>query len=262
MSLTATASVRRIPGVLVAVAIAAAILLAVALLPPVSEPQRFQSFADSRTIFGIANFMNVASNVPFLIVGLWGLWFLARHAGDGRVFADPREQWPYIVCFTAVALTAFGSSYYHLDVDGGTLFWDRLPMAFGFMGLFAAIIAERIDARLGRLLLVPLVLFGAGSVLYWRLTGNLLPYGLVQYGSIAAILVLCAIYRPRYTRGADVVHVIAIYALAKVAEVLDARIYAFGEVVSGHTLKHLIAAVATYWILRMLQLRSVLPVRS
>ena len=240
----------------------AAILLAVALLPSVSEPQRFQSLADDRTIFGIANFMNVVSNAPFLIVGVWGLWFLANHARDARVFADPGERWPYLVCFLAVALTAFGSTYYHLDVDRDGLFWDRLPMGIGFMGLFAAVIGERIDARLGLLLLVPLVMFGAGSVVYWRWTGNLLPYGLVQYGSIAAVLVLCAAYRSRYTRGADVVHVIAIYALAKVAEVLDARIYGLGEIVSGHTLKHLIAAAATYWILRMLQLRSVLPIRS
>lgn len=250
------------PSVLGVLAIAGAILLAVALLPPVSEPQRFQSLADERSFFGIANFMNVVSNVPFLIVGVWGLWFVARNAGDGRAFADPRERWPYLVCFLAVALTAFGSSYYHLDVGSGGLFWDRLPMALGFMGLFAAFIAERIDARLGRLLLVPLVLFGAGSVLYWRWTGNLLPYALVQYGSIAAILVMCAVFRSRYTHGAYVVHIIAIYALAKVAEVLDARIYALGEIVSGHTLKHLIAAAATYWILRMLQLRAVVPIRS
>ena len=110
--------------------------------------------------------------------------------------------------------------------------------------------------------LVPLVAFGAASVAYWRWTGNLLPYGLVQYGSIAAVLILCAIFRSRYARGADVVHVIAIYALAKLAEVLDARIYALGEIVSGHTLKHLIAAVATYWILRMLRLRSAATPRS
>jgi len=244
------------------VGIAGAILLALALLPPVAEPQRFQTLADGRSLFGIANFVNVVSNVPFLIVGVWGLRFVARNAANGQMFARPSERWAYVVCFLAVALTAFGSSYYHLDVDSGRLFWDRLPIACGFMGLFAAVVAERIDARLGRLLLVPLVLFGAGSVLYWRFTGNLLPYALVQYGSIAAILGICAAWRSRYTHGAFVVHVIAIYGLAKVAEVLDARIYALGEVVSGHSLKHLIAAVAAYWVLRMLQSRSVVADRS
>ena len=127
------------------VAIAAAILLALALLPPVAEPQRFQTLADDRSFFGIANFVNVVSNVPFLIVGVWGLRFVARNAAKGQVFARPSERWAYVVCFLALALTAFGSSYYHLDVDSGRLFWDRLPIACGFMGLFAAVIAGRIE---------------------------------------------------------------------------------------------------------------------
>ena len=144
MSLAAIASGRRIPGVLGVVAIAAVVLLAVALLPGVPEPQRFQSLADNRRIFGIANFLNVVSNVPFLIVGVWGLWFVARHATNQRLFADPRERWPYLVCFLAVALTLsatgtflatlgspwFGLAAITLAAVGGkcaaTLFW---PMA-------------------------------------------------------------------------------------------------------------------------------------
>jgi hypothetical protein len=247
----------RTPAVLGIAAIAAAIVAATALLPPLPEPQIFRAgFVDTRTFLGIPNFWNVISNVPFLVVGVWGLAFLAAHATIGRPFADPRERWPYVVCFAAVALTSFGSGYFHLDIDEAGLFWDRLPMAVGFMALLTTVIVERVDARLGLAMLVPLVLLGAASVFYWRSTGNLLPYALVQYGSIAAILVLCAAFSSRYARGTDLVHVVAIYAAAKLAELLDARIYALGEILSGHTLKHLIAGLAAYWILRMLRLRA------
>ena len=268
MPLAAIARFRHVPGALGLFIIAGLALITLAFLPPLPEPQQFQGFADRRAFFGVPNFLNVASNLPFLFVGIAGMLFVVRHAQNRRKFAIPQERWPYLVCFLAIALTCFGSSYFHLEIDPAGLFWDRLPMAIGFMSLLAAVIAERVSVKLGLRLLVPLVLIGAGSVIYWRwsalyATEDLLPYALVQYGSIAAVLFFCAVYRSRYTHGAYVVHLIAIYAIAKVCEVLDHRIYALGEIVSGHTLKHLIAAVATYWILRMLTLRTFIPgVRS
>ena len=58
--------------------------------------------------------------------------------------------------------------------------------------------------------------------------------------------------RSRYTHGAYIFGVLALYAAAKAAEALDAQIYALGGIVSGHTLKHLLAVC---WLPRMLQLR-------
>ncbi len=258
---------KRVPIYLgtLAMGIAIAIPIAVALLPPLPEPQVFRGLADDRTMLGIPNFLNVVSNLPFLLVGVWALYFLSRAAANGKVFADRRERWPYFICFFAVSLTCFGSIYYHLETDSGRLFWDRLPMAVAFMALFSAVIVERIGIRTGLRMLIPLVLAGLASVLYWRwsllyATENLLPYAIVQYGSILTIVVMAALYPSRYTRGADMFQVVAIYALAKVAEVLDAQIYAMGEIVSGHTLKHLIAALAAYWLLRMLRRREVIDV--
>jgi hypothetical protein len=261
MSFTSFLEAKRAPATLGVLAVTLAILLTVALLPPLRDPKVFLRFVDTRSFLGIPNFLNVVSNIPFLLVGAWGLYFLARAGIDGKTFEDARERWPYMVCFLAVALTCFGSIYYHLAIDPSGLFWDRLPMAAGFMALFSAVIVERVATRAGLCLLLPLVLLGIASVLYWRFgllgaPGNVLPYALVQYGSLAAILFICATRPSRYTRGADTAGVIAIYGLAKVAEVLDAQVYALGEIVSGHTLKHLIAAFATYWLLRMLRLRS------
>jgi hypothetical protein len=47
------------------------------------------------------------------------------------------------------------------------------------------------------------------------------------------------------------------YLLAKVLEVgmIDQGIFRMGEVVSGHTLKHLAAALGAYWLYRMVKNR-------
>ena len=238
-----------------------AALVAVVVLPPMPEPQVFRELADDRTIFGVDNFLNVASNIPFLLIGLWGLYFVWRDAPRQGTFADPIEKWPYVLCFLAVALISVGSAYYHLAPDDDArLMWDRLPISLGFMALLSAVVAERISLKAGLRLLAPLLLIGVGSVVYWRwsqLRGaeNILPYAAVQYGSVVAVFFIALLFPSRYTRGNDLFGVVAIYAAAKVAEVLDSEIYALGEVVSGHTLKHIISAIAVWWLLRMLQLR-------
>jgi hypothetical protein len=234
-------------------------VLAIVLVPPIPEPAILRQLADERVLFGIANFWNVVSNAPFLLIGAWGLYVIAR--GRPGAFVDPEEKWAYVACFLAVGLIAFGSTYYHLAPLDERLMWDRLPISLGFMALLSAVIAERIGVKAGLRLLAPLLVAGVASVLYWRWSGlrgaeNILPYALVQYGAIAAALAIAALLPSRYTRGADVLVAVAIYALAKLVEVLDAQIYALGHFVSGHTLKHLLAALAVWWLVRMLERRS------
>jgi hypothetical protein len=234
-------------------------VLAIVLLPRVPQPEQLMTLSDRRTILGVPNFFDVVSNAPFVAIGLWGLYVVA----SGGRFSVPAERWPWAVVFLSVALTGLGSAYFHLAPDGARLMWDRLPIAVGFMALLAALVAERISVRAGVRLLSPLALAGAASVLYWRwsvLDGaeDVLPYAVVQYGGAAVILLLAALYRPRYSRSGDIFAAAAFYALAKAAELLDAQIYALGGFLSGHTLKHLLAALALWWLLRMLQLRSAL----
>ena len=225
---------------------------AVALLPPLPEPPALRVLVDERTFFGIANFLNVVSNAPLLLVGAWGLYVVR----SSNAFAAAAEKWPYALLFSAVALASFGSTYYHLaPEDDAGLMWDRLPMSAGFMALLSAVLVERISAKAGLQLLVPLALAGAATVVHWRWSGDILPYAIVQYGGIAAIVAIALLYPSRYTRGGDLLGAVAIYAAAKLAEALDAQIYALGAIVSGHTLKHLIAALALWWLARMLRLR-------
>ena len=228
---------------------------------PIPQDPAYHHFRDDRTLLGVPNALNVLSNLPFLLLGVWGLWFLARHGAprpDGP-FLTSGERWPYTVLFVGVLTTCLGSMYYHLDPTDARLVWDRLPMTVGFMGLFASIVAERIGPRVGDLLLSPLVAAGAASVAYWYGTeqqgrGDLRPYILVQFYPLAAVVVMGLLFPPRYTRGAWLFAGLGLYVLAKVCEDADARICGRGGVVSGHTLKHLPAA-GGWCVLRMLQTR-------
>src|SRR5215469_14244357 len=70
-------------------------------IPRIPQPQSYHSFADQRTILDIPNFWNVASNVPFAIVGWWGLLYLIPLKSEERSlrFIDRRERTPYLILF-------------------------------------------------------------------------------------------------------------------------------------------------------------------
>ncbi len=241
--------------------LAVAMLLVAAVMPPIPQPAEYHQFADQRSYFGIPNFFDVISNIVFLFVGVAGLVFLLQPHGS---LAALPERWPYLILFLSVLAAGFGSAYYHWLPDNERLVWDRLPMATGFMALLAALLVERIDPKVGLRLLPFLVAAGVGSVLHWYWSeqlgaGNLNFYLVVQFCSLLIILLLVTFFPPRYSHGTDIYGVIAWYGLAKLAELADREIYAVGQVISGHTLKHLLAALAVYWILRMLQKRGPLP---
>jgi hypothetical protein len=230
--------------------------------PPVLQDPAYNHFADYRTFFGIPNFFDVISNAPLLLVGLFGLAFILLRAtlNSQKAFATDYEVWSYLALFTGVTLSGFGSAYYHLAPGDNRLVWDRLPMTVIFMSFFAATISDRISARTGLLLLPILLSIGIASIIYWHLTelrgsGDLRVYLDVQYYTTAAIPLIAILFPSRYTRGRIVFVVFAVYVLAKVFELLDSTVYSVGLVVSGHVIKHIIAALGAYLILYMLQSR-------
>jgi hypothetical protein len=243
----------------VGLAIFTTLCVAAALLwPPMPQPLSYHAFADQRMLFGVPNFFDVASNIGFLIGGLYGLFVVMR---PRTVFASAFERIPYVVFFVGMLLTAWGSSYYHLAPDNERLFWDRLPMTIAFMSLIAAQICERVNVRAGLWLHAPMLAVGAASVVYWRATermgtGNVIPYGILQGYSVIILLAIAALLPSRYTRANAIYWVFAWYVIAKVLEAADPLLYAFGEAVSGHTLKHFAAGFAGVVVGRMLQLRS------
>lgn len=235
-------------------------------LPRIPQPQSYHSFADSRGILGIPNFGDVLSNLPFAVIGVWGVVFLLRSGSDPafRHFIDSRERWPYLVAFVGIFLTSFGSSYYHLDPNNMRLVWDRLPIMVAFTATAAALITERVQIRVGVWLLPAFLIMGMASVLQWYASelhgaSDLRFYAAVQVCSTLVLLIVL-LFPARYDRGSDVAIVVGFYALAKVLELLDKSIFRAGHVVSGHTLKHLAASAAGYWLLRMLQKRQPLAI--
>lgn len=237
-------------------ALTVACILAALFVAPMAQPLDYHHFVDTRALLGIPNALDVLSNGGFLVAGFAGLWV---SVSAKAVFAAPAERVPYIVFFTGVLLTAFGSAYYHLAPDNERLFWDRLPIAF--MSLISAQIVERLDRRIGLALLAPMLLVGAASVLCWRMTeragaGNVIPYGILQGYAVVVLLMLAVLYKSRYTHGTDLYGVFACYVLAKVLEAADTQIFALGNLVSGHTLKHLAAGVAGLVVCRMLRRRA------
>ncbi len=234
-------------------------LLTTAALP---QPLSYHDFADKRVLFGIPNVGDVLTNLAFILVGAWGLWFLAQPGRMHAAFVDAREQGLFQWFFAGVLLTGFGSGWYHLAPDNDSLVWDRIPMAISFMSLVAIMLAERVKLSLGLALLMPLMGTGVGTVIWWIWTehvghGDLRPYLVVQFYPMITIALMLLLLPAPYTRGNDYWGLFVFYAAAKVVEVFDHDIYALTHgLISGHNLKHLFAAGGTAWILRMLWLRQ------
>jgi hypothetical protein len=231
-------------------------VIAALLVDPVAQDPAYFNFADTRPFLGIPNFGDVASNGGFLIVGVIALFGVL---GPRRqVFAQPGDVALYAIIFCGITLVSAGSGYFHWAPGNGTLVWDRLPMTIAFMAFFAAVIADRIDRRAGFLLLPVLLVAGIASVAYWHFTeqagqGDLRPYAIVQFFPMVAIPLIVWAFRPgHYTDGMSIAWIIGFYGLAKVLEALDSQVLAaLGGTVSGHSLKHIAAAVASYLLYKM-----------
>lgn len=213
-----------------------------ALTRPIPQDAAYHAFADTRLIFSVANFWNVASNFPFFLVGLWGLNIVRRMPEN-----DAGLRPVYAVFFVGVFLTAFGSGFYHLAPANQPLVWDRLPMTIGIAGLFAAVIGEYGSVRLGRRMLLPFLALGALSVFYWQWTelrsiGDLRPYAIVQFFPILVILVLLVRRGSTSDLTQPMWFMVGFYICAKIFEHFDTQIYAILPL-SGHTLKHIFASM-------------------
>lgn len=214
---------------------------------PIVQDQEYHRFADGRAWLGMANAWNVLSNLPFLLFGAMGMAALLRDRGLGG-----GQRALHAVFFAAASLVAAGSAYYHAEPGDATLVWDRLPMTLAFMAFFAAILGRHVSPPLARRALVPLLLIGLSTVLWWRWQGDLRPYLLVQFVPVLTIPVVLALFPVRTQGTRWLWWVLVVYASAKVLETYDANVYdAIG--IGGHALKHFAAALGVYFVLRALR---------
>ncbi len=226
----------------------------------IPQDTHYHAFADGRALAGVENFANVISNLSFLIIGGFGIALVLKNI----FFQSPKAEsalLAYFMFFVGLALTGLGSMYYHIDPSNSSLIWDRTPMTISFMAFLTIIIEERIHKRVGRMLLFPLVIAGLSSAGYWHLSeiqgnGDLRFYLFIQFFPMILIPIIMALYPKKYILAKDIMLIFSLYLLAKACEVADRQIFAAIGLVSGHTAKHLIAAMAGLWVVGMLRNRQ------
>lgn len=114
-------------------------VIALLIYGPIPQDQGYHNFAYQRNVWGVSNFLNTVTNLPFFFVGLLGI----------RVFRKVKEKKRKVIgctLFIGFILLMFGSGYYHLWPNNNTLVYDRLPMSFIFMSFFSFIIYGRIGS--------------------------------------------------------------------------------------------------------------------
>jgi hypothetical protein len=134
-------------------------------------------------------------------------------------------------------------------------------MVIAVMSRVALVIGEYGSAEWSNRLLVPLLLIGGGSVYYWLITeahgaGDLRPYALVQFLPMLLVPFIVLIRRGRSDLGPWFGLMIVFYAAAKIFEFYDASVFAAGELMSGHAIKHVLAALGAACLLSGLHQRA------
>lgn len=230
-----------------------AIAMVVALMllhGPIAQPERYHAFADQSRWSGIPHVADVLSNLGFAVVAMWGalrLWPQRNHPAL-------RSGWDgYRLFLIALLLTSLGSTYYHLAPDDWRLVWDRLPIALACAGLLAAVRAQFVPRVNGTVDLIVLAAFAVASVVWWyvgqqRGAGDLRPYLMLQIAPLVLIPLWQTIYGANRADRLCFSVALALYVLAKIAEIHDHEIHALLGGITGHTIKHLLASAAA-WVL-------------
>lgn len=232
------------------VLITALTLLLLGAHGPITQWASYHQFADTRPWGLLPHAANVLSNLPFAVVGVWALWRLAGQAG----------MWAWRLFAAAVMFTAIGSSVYHWQPNHVGLVIDRLPIAWACATLLCAFLAERVDARWASAQALALaVLTSSLAVLWWAVgeahgQGDLRPYVFVQFLPMllipTALVLNMPAVAPRALPASAWWTALALYALAKALEAADHNVLETLGFVSGHSLKHLVAAGTAGWLLR------------
>jgi len=230
----------------VLVLISASAAIGMLFVDPIPQDPAYHLFADTRTFAGIANGWNVLSNLPFVFVGLYGLW---RY----RSLSEAKSEHGYLALCLGALLIGAGSSWYHLAPDTGTLLWDRLPMTIAFMATLSLLLDERVVPASNRSTLWPLLIAGAAAALYWAWTesighGDLRPYAVIQFLPLALIPLILVFFKSGYLSNAWLGSALALYVVAKSFEFLDRQVYEIATL-GGHSLKHVLAAASLLCII-------------
>lgn len=217
------------------------LLILTIFLPSIQQDQNYHNFADKRELFGINNAFDTLSNLAFIIVGAFGLFNFYNNQ-----YIKISNSFSVILnlFFISIILTGLVSAYYHLSPNDFTLVFDRLALTLVFTVILAMLANVRISERCGFHTLAELIILGPLTVLIWNYNGNLTPYAVLQFGGIILVL-LTLLLTKAPMQGPCFTSLIVLYGAAKLVEFYDEKIFTLSQnLISGHTLKHLIAALA------------------
>lgn len=214
-------------------------IIAMFFSKPITQSQDYHNFADDNYLLNVNNFWNVFSNLPFVIIGIYGL-FLVNKSIKNEVFI-----YNYYCFFVGIILTGFGSAYYHYNPNDASLIWDRLPMTISFMSFFTIIIGTFIDENFAKKSLYYLLSIGLLSIIYWKFYQDLRMYLLVQFLPIGLLFIILLLSNKNKESKKYFLIMVSFYIFAKILENNDLYIYNLtNKIISGHSLKHFSAGVA------------------
>jgi hypothetical protein len=206
---------------------------------PIIQNNAYHNFVDNRVVFGHPNFFDCLSNIFFIVISFVGIKFCSKNSLS--------LSWKAF--FISVGLVGLGSYYYHFNPNSQTLVWDRLPMTLAFMSLITAVFCETFNLNKEKLILFITNFIGILSVVVWVMTEDLRLYYWVQLTPILSLLII-GLFFSKTLNAKYMLTAFALYVLAKVTEHSDSIIYnALG--LSGHTIKHILAAVSIYCLYLM-----------
>jgi len=237
--------------------------IAMLFVPAIAQPPEMHQFADNRKILGIPNFLDVISNILFLAASAYGLKLLfdPRDGMERANFEFKSEVIAYATFFAAAGVACFGSIWYHLSPDNFSLAMDRLPMTVLFGSFLSIVIAERLHQKAALILLPALIVIGIFSIWQWYQSeldgaGDLRLYLAVQFLPFVLVLYMLFFLPSRYSRSSRFGWILLIYTLAKIVEWFDKEFFdLMQQWVSGHTIKHILAAMAVFALAEMLRCR-------
>lgn len=218
-------------------------------IQPIAQDLAYHNFSDLRIFFGIPYFMDVVSNLPFIIIGIMG-WQLTTKSYRKTTMAYFLIS---LTLFTGIFFTGVGSAFYHYAPNNFTLIFDRLPMTLVFTSFFASIIYDYIGSRVGAIAFYSLFVVGIYSIFYWYYTeitgaGDLRLYAFIQFFPMVAVPLILIFYKNNQLYTKQLLLVFFAYVISKLTEHYDVAIYDFLKVISGHTIKHLFSALALYFV--------------
>ncbi|QUJ70064.1 hypothetical protein KDD30_18100 (plasmid) [Photobacterium sp. GJ3] len=249
---------------LLLIASACILVLLILLQSPVILPPDVDTDTSSRQISDVHPLHVIVSSLPLAIVGFMGIRMLSlipKKQADRVV--EPEIATAYFLFFQALLATSLGAVYYDLLPTPFGLMLDRIPGAIALVSLYCIVLSEYVRPALGTKLLFPLNIYAVFSVVYWYWmttaasgTADLSAYMLVQLLPILHLPLILLLYQGRWPDRPYYLAAFMCYGVAIGAESLDAEVWGMTQgIISGHCVKHVLAACAGGWVYLMLRQR-------